>query len=709
MKARSFGSLFSSLESLTVLACLGALAFLGPMRGVVGDLPLLRFLSALVLFMAPGALLWRWLLSRSLPGVAMIPVAFALSTGVFGLLGVPFLFARTRLDVYLWASGALLAVFLAAAVIVILRRSFVETHFVETQEEGTRSYSLLWIPFLALGASLSYLSSLSAPGFVGDLWVYLAWVREYLNTEHIARYEPYFGNEVGVSRARINGWLLEQAALSRISGVDPIEMVLGYLSPVLVVVALLALYVLARLLLKNETAALFAGCVGALFFLAQIEPSAISIGGEFIGRIAEDKYTARFVFLPVSLCMAVLFLEGRGLRYLWMFGFLCWAVVAVHPVGLAILGLAMAGLAIFHLAAHLRDLKSWARVLALGAAGASVLVCAFLLVVYLGEPLSSVLKDADINSGDPDVLANMVFVRPERQRILELGHGLYIMHPVFLLNPAIIAAFFPGVAFLALRLKRSGGASLAAQLLLGTLLVTAVVCYVPPVATFFGNNVVVPGQLHRMTWPMILAALLTVGWMGWEALSWVQGWLGERVRATRWRALTSPLLVVCVILAFAAPSAVAADGNLSRAREAALGGESYRFDPIFAWMRDNIKEPSVVMAPDEENSAIPAWSPRANVVGVRGGLVLDVLPALQKRTGGEIKVPQGALDVRDFYAGVTLEKGVKILRRHKVDYVLVFTDSPLDDALNRLSGFTPVDVPSERYSLYSVDLQKIGT
>lgn len=47
------------------------------------------------------------------------------------------------------------------------------------------------------------------PHSYNDLWVYMAYVREFLNTEQLARFESYFGNETGASRVRINGWLLE--------------------------------------------------------------------------------------------------------------------------------------------------------------------------------------------------------------------------------------------------------------------------------------------------------------------------------------------------------------------------------------------------------------------------------------------------------------------------------------------------------------------
>ncbi len=103
------------------------------------------------------------------------------------------------------------------------------------------------------------------PHSYNDLWVYMAYVREFLNTEQLARFESYFGNETGASRVRINGWLLEQAALARVSGLDPVDLVLRYLNPTVVVLALLAAYALARLLLKSEAAALVAGTVYALF------------------------------------------------------------------------------------------------------------------------------------------------------------------------------------------------------------------------------------------------------------------------------------------------------------------------------------------------------------------------------------------------------------------------------------------------------------
>lgn len=107
-----------------------------------------------------------------------------------------------------------------------------------------------------MGAVLAFASRARIPGYYNDWWVYVAYVRELLNTDDLGRYEPYLGMETSVSRLKINGWLLEEAAFSRLSGIDPVELVLQYLSPTLVIVSLLSFYALVRVLLKDETAAL---------------------------------------------------------------------------------------------------------------------------------------------------------------------------------------------------------------------------------------------------------------------------------------------------------------------------------------------------------------------------------------------------------------------------------------------------------------------
>ena len=401
-----------TFDAYVVLLSAGALVLIGPLRSTFAEAPLISFLGTLFLFMVPGVMLVRGFFGEHLSGAAMVPVSFAISVGIFALLGVPFLLLHQSLELYIWIAGAIVAASLVAAVLGMLRRK-------PTAENGARirsSLTWLWIPFLLLSTALACVSMARTQGTLGDIWVYLASIQEFLSADKLALHDPYFGNEVGASRVKINGWLLEQAALSRVSGIDPIELVLTYLKPTLVVMSLLAFYALALTLLKREAAALLAGSLYALFFLIYLHPTAATLGGEFIGRVAEDKFVARLLFLPIALVFAFLFLESRKLRYLMVFAFFCWAVVAIHPVGLAIIGLSTAGFGLLHLAVNWRKKQAWIRTVSLGGTLLIVLVAPVFYLLATGDSLIAVLQASDINSGDPDVLANMVFLLPQRHK-----------------------------------------------------------------------------------------------------------------------------------------------------------------------------------------------------------------------------------------------------------------------------------------------------
>jgi hypothetical protein len=140
------------------------------------------------------------------------------------------------------------------------------------------------------------------------------------------------------------------------------------------------------------------------------------------------------------------------------------------------------------------------------------------------------------------------------------------------------------------------------------------------------------------------------------------------------------------------------------------------FDPIFPWLGANMMRPGVVFAPDLENTCIPAYSAASNVVSLRGGTILSVLPELEERTGGRVEVPQGVLDVRTFFHGPTEREMVAILRRHDVDYVMVPTGSRIGgrersllyDRLRSMPLFVEVNVPQGGYALFAVNKRRVG-
>ncbi|HEX5914511.1 MAG TPA: hypothetical protein VFY54_15425, partial [Rubrobacter sp.] len=104
-----------SLDALVLLSCAVAVILLLPLRDLSGAFPPVAFSATLVLFTAPGLLLSHWLVGEDISELALIPVGFATSTGLFGLLGVPALILHLSTETYLLAAGTLLAAFLAVA------------------------------------------------------------------------------------------------------------------------------------------------------------------------------------------------------------------------------------------------------------------------------------------------------------------------------------------------------------------------------------------------------------------------------------------------------------------------------------------------------------------------------------------------------------------------------------------------------------------
>jgi hypothetical protein len=226
---------------------------------------------------------------------------------------------------------------------------------------------------------------------------------------------------------------------------------------------------------------------------------------------------------------------------------------------------------------------------------------------------------------------------------------------------------------------------------------------VPPVATFLGDNLVLPGQLWRLAWPIPLAVMLTLGWLVWEATSLAAAWLAN-LRQTRFLAEALPLLLVVALAVAAVPRTMAGLELVEQYKETARNSGIWPADPIYPWFRDEMTSPVVVLASDVYSARIPSYSSEANVISRRGSLVLRVLPALEQRVPGQIEVPRGALDVQEFFNGTDLGTAVEILRRHEVDYVMVRSRSRLDGALVELPGFEPVREPSVRFDVYDVDL-----
>jgi hypothetical protein len=200
---------------------------------------------------------------------------------------------------------------------------------------------------------------------------------------------------------------------------------------------------------------------------------------------------------------------------------------------------------------------------------------------------------------------------------------------------------------------------------------------------------------------MAPAAVLTVGWMGWEATLRARRGV-NRLRIPPQITAFVPLVLLGAMIAVATPASTAAVEEVHEA-----GGPPYGvptcFAPVFPWISDNIAKPSVVLAPDTQNTCTPAYSAKANVVSVRGSQVLAHLEALERRAGRKIKVPQRALDEQTFFQAATPQERWQILKNYNVDYVMAYEDSYIDKQLSLLPGLDAVEVSDNYFDLYKVE------
>jgi hypothetical protein len=696
-------------EAWIVASSAVSLILVWPLRETLATAaPWLLFLGTMVLFMVPGLTLTYLTLERSFPVAARIPLAFTLSVFLFGLPAVPALTLHWSLGTYLLVCGFILLASVVLALFLVSRRGMSSRGEMSFTVDSVGRW-LMWAPLLLLVAVFAVISATGTIK-IGDEWIYLAYVQDFVSPGGLAAREPFYGGPASFTRIQMSGWLLEHAAFSQLSGIEPVNLTLNYLPPALTAIAVIAFYPLAKALLEDGRAAVLATTLNALLpiysYLLHFGP--VPFNTLFFVTIVMDKVAVRYIFLPVAMAMAIWFLKERKLRYLVLFALLCWSVMLVHPIGLVVICFVLAGLGLGYLAFNWRERSTWTGLASLALGPLAVVLPVAAYVVATGTSLIELRGSiSNYYPTDPSAIGYMAFTQG---RIMGLDGGSFILNPNNLLMWLTIAAYL-GIPFLVWQARHS----VAAQMMLGAMVFITPLIFFPPLATFVGTYIG-PSQLLRLHWVIELTVPIILGWMLWALISYLGNRL-SRFRATRDLAPFLPLAAAGILVAgslyFAAPEIkahLARSAASSEGRAAASNASCLH--PVYGWMKENITEPSVVLARDRENICIPVHSANANLVSLRGGMLIRNQELLEERSSQEITIPQRAVDAQKFATKRTVdEELIRILERYEVDYVLV-GKPPLERAIERdlekgSSGFTKMDTPGKGYSLYKVNLQKL--
>jgi tetratricopeptide (TPR) repeat protein len=640
--------------------------------------PALSAAVAFALFLLPGAVLTYWFLpDQSL--LERLPTAFVLSTGLLIVPGVLVLTLHLSLDVFVWTFAGIAGAAIFASVLLFARHS---ASNVEAEPVDDAIGPWLLVVLSVLVAALCY-TSLRIP-LIGDDWAGMPFLQGYLAAERVNLYEPFHGTGLApTSRSEFSVWGLVFALWSRLSGLGPIDQY-RYQRPMMTLVALAAFFVLARRVLLRRSAAAFVTAFWMITLLASIAWG--NPGYDLVARINQDKFSLRYIVLPVALSLLLSYFQHRRQRDLWFFGLAAWAMGGTHPMGAVLVGLPCLGFGLVHLGLE-RDLRTFGRlVLAALFLGTGLILPAIQL---LGVDRAWLAFDLQ-GTTDPNLLTRLGMAT-RAYRLSLLPNAAYALHPAAVLQPVNLIALL-GLPLLLWRLRKS----LAARLLLGTFVFVPLLLYFPLTGRLIGR-LITPWLLYRMAWSIPLAAALTIGWCLWAGIEY----LGKRLAragTASWAFAILPLAVLALVAGVLGPSIHRGQVYLEDVRSDPRRAQCQGVAPLLEQLPEIVKTQSIVLASHDLNFCIPAFTSQAKVLAYRWTTTLSRFPP--DRRGEALQRVRDML----YYSSARFVDGelAAILARYDVRYVLIKEERLLNLQLQRLSAWFEPIAEQGGYVLYAV-------
>lgn len=623
---------------------------------------------ALPLFVLPGSAV-VCLLGNGGNWVERLVLAFVASLAVMGIPAQIIIFAHSNIGVYTWVFAILTIVLVVAAAIKNLLAPSDE----QPQDKTDRTPIWLVAAIVALAAGLVFFHLNSFMD--GDQFDNLGWIQGILHDSHIFVTDPHFAVSSVSPRFLFSAWFVQQAMMSFVSKVDPIDLVGPQQIP-LILLSLAAMYFLARRVSGRRNVAAWITAAW-IFYLLLWNQGGSFAGYEVIARSSLDKVVGSFVVLPVGIGLVLdYFNNPQRKTLLWLF-FTAVAATLTHPIVGALFGLSLAGFAIIELALNRKWSTFW-QVTIVAAILMVALTSSFYLVIFqIRHPSVELVATSLTDTRDPSLYLEISGAF-NRERLLVLDNGSYILNPRLILQPVQILAFLT-LPLLFLRMRKSH----PERLLFGMLVLVTLLLIFPPTADMLGT-LVTPSLLYRFHWLISIAAVITVGWLSWELL--------QKLPANRANLVGAASLVVLAMV-----GVPQLKWNFTWLHEYQVNlGINYCVlaDPLLRPFQTLLTQNTVVLGDsDGTDFCLQAYAHNAKLVEYHGTNGVRTFIYINKTDEGW----QRLFDAEYYHnAEFVDERLLSILKRWNVGYVIVSLDSPLEPQLRHLPGnfrpiFTAVD------------------
>jgi len=585
---------------------------LSSVPGLINPIPpALRIPFVLVgVLLLPGYLLDELLhISGDRVSLASPAIWFALSCGLLAPAGWFVLGMHTSLKPFgLMTSGLILLLL----ILVVLIRRMPRSGQWDFKRQGR------WLLAVATVLLLTTVGiAIWAPRTADD-WSYGSYLREYVDSESINRWNPSHGEGIPVTpRMTYNVWLVTQSFLAMGTGLDPSYELLELLDPILVVFALFATYTLAKGLFGSPRQALAVASFQTIAFL--LSAGFTQPGQALLSVITGDKRVAALILLPVAWYLTLRIVERRERLAWWGLAFLATALVSVHAEVYMLL-LISCGLFFLSMLLFKQPRDRWMRLL--GIIAWILPWSAFVIVTALNY---TKLGPAPGGPGW-DILAA---ANAAQKRVLYLGDtNWFVVAPKFILYPISIIGIIATPLLLRLQTRKKAGAALLFANQAGALLLLFMPGLPNLMALFTEYN-----TLWRITWIMLpaftLAYVVNEYWSLFQpGLRRFQTWYLSSPRLTR-TLLTGAAgisLVLFWLSLVLVPVTLLHRDVIGRPARQWIPSPGLHETLAYAAPAVALMDAPVVLASKVESYEIPSNWPHARVLVMRG--IRGLLPSL---------------------------------------------------------------------------------
>lgn len=606
----------------------------------------------------PGWLLTTFYLPRTeLSWAERLPIAFVLGAGLLSIpaLILPFL-PQAHLSLLVGFS-AITTLFLGWRYLYrpSAARITVRTH-------PRPNLLLLGTVLLFCGGLIALSLATASTWSTGDNWTYLRYIRLYLDGDFSNNVSLAGQAEELIPRA-LNSWWILQACLVWLAGVDPVAWYTCYFPSIILIGSLLAFYGLGRQLFKTPNLALLLVLVQGVYLLSGVG-SHDWLGRGFFDRILEDKFLIALLILPVTIRLALIYLNSGG-RGQWGAVVLSTLFLAgTHPIGIAQWGIIWSAFTAIEL--------FWTR-------PRRTLYRLGLVYVPLGLTLLLPLAQRWLiqqggtafgYAGGTDVQFTL---SQSRLWILSALKNHYLAHPQLIAHPLTVLAILL-TPWLFLYLKQSQ----PARFLLASMAAPLLLLYTPWLTPLFGR-VITPWMLWRIAWILPVPFILTF------FLARLLAHLNRSVKvqfSNHYSALP-PIMITLLLTGLLWPYIT--DGvRLLQSRPDYSIRVSQK--DILKQVQAYVQPGEVILADSELNTYLPAYSARLRVFTFRFSGPPENLEAV----------------ARFYRTRLVTEDVLNLLARWQVNYIILERTHLLTDQLDQLPNHFRRVYQNDGYILYQV-------